>query len=223
MAYISYLKRLKLRNNAVIGMLRKDIDKAMIALEAKAKKEGRDVTNEEKAKIKRDAIERLKKEVKNVEDISKQLLPKLYEQQILHKMLGVTKGVASQPQQLYRYIREMEYFVNKKYKQAELKDATGKYRTFEFIRFFKDPEYAKEQIALYDGVREFTNVLECLYTNEYIGEMLKTVGDTNSLLAGISFVYGNTQKVAMAVEQKLGLSRPLNHKEFSVVSNTINE
>lgn len=219
-AYISYLKRLKLRNNAVIGMLRKDIDKAIADIESKEK---RKVTNEEKAKVRKNAILRLKKEIDNIENISEELLPKLYEQQILHKMLGVTKGVASQPQQLYRYIREMEYFVNKKYKQADLKDASGNYRTFEFIKFFKDPDYAQEQIELYDKVREFTNVLECLYTNEYIGEMLKTVGDTNSLLSSISFVYGNTQKVAMAVEQKLGLSRPLNHKEFGVVSSMINE
>jgi hypothetical protein len=201
-------------------MLRKDIDKAIADIENKEK---RKVTNEEKAEIRKNAILRLKKEIDNIENISEELLPKLYEQQILHKMLGVTKGVASQPQQLYRYIREMEYFVNKKYKQAELKDASGNYRTFEFIKFFKDPNYAREQIELYDRVREFTNVLECLYTNEYIGEMLKTVGDTNSLLSSISFVYGNTQKVAMAVEQKLGLSRPLNHKEFGVVSSMINE
>ena len=47
-AYISYLKRLKLRNNAVIGMLRKDIDKAIADIENKEKWYGIEHTSDVK-------------------------------------------------------------------------------------------------------------------------------------------------------------------------------
>ena len=213
-AYVSILKRLKLRNNAVISMLRKDLDK----LETEAIKNGKSISDIDSSSV----VERLKQEVDSVKNISEKLLPKLYEQQLLHKMLGVTKGIEGQPHKLYRYIRELEYFVNKKYKQAKLKE-DGKQLTFNFVEFFKDPSYAEKHIKFYDGIREFTNILECLYLNEYIGEMLRTVGDTNSLLSNISFVYGNTQKIAKFIEEKLELSRPLTQKEFGIISNLVNE
>ena len=64
LAYVSFLKRIKLRNNAIIAELRKP--------------NGSQLVNEQ---------------LKNLKDISSSLLPKLYEQQILHKLLGVTKGI----------------------------------------------------------------------------------------------------------------------------------
>jgi hypothetical protein len=144
-------------------------------------------------------------------------MPKLYEQQMLHKSLGITKGIEGKPQQLYRFVRELEYFVNAKYGSNDLD------QDFDFVEFFKNDEYAKEQIEKYESVREFTNVLECLRTNEYIGEMLKTVGDTNELLTRISFVYGNTQKIAKMIESELEMRRPLNHKEYGVIASLVHE
>lgn len=188
LAYVSFLKRIKLRNNAIIAELRKPNGSQLV-----------------------DA------QLKNLKDISSSLLPKLYEQQILHKLLGVTKGIEGKPQQLYRYMRELEYFVNKKYEENKINER------FNFLEFFKNPEYADKHIAYYEKIREFTNVLDCLYQNEYISEMLKTVGDTNTLLTQISFVYGHTQKIAKAIEDKLELSRPLNHKEYPLIQNLVNE
>ena len=205
MAFISFLKRIKLRNNAIVAELYKAYDP----------KTGKyDETESAKQ------LESIKKQVEKLENIQAVLMPKLYEQQILHKVLGVTKGIEGKPQQLYRYIREVEYFVNKKYKNYGEK---GLPQDFDFITFFKDADYAKEQIAKYEKVCEFTNVLECLYTNEYIGEMLKTVGDTNELLNRVSVVYKNTQEIAKQVESDLKLHRPLNQKEYSVVSGLVNE
>lgn len=188
MAFLSFLKKIKLRNNAIIAELMKPNGTANV-----------------------------EKQLKDLENISKKLMPKLYEQQILHKLLGVTKGIEGKPQQLYRYIRELEYFVNKKYDDFGIKEK------FDFVSFFKNPEYAEKHIKLYEDVREFTNILECLYTNEYIGEMLKTVGDTNELLTRISFVYGNTQRLAKVIEENLGLHRSLNHKEYGAIAGMVNE
>ena len=188
MAFLSFLKKIKLRNNAIMAEL-----------------------------MKPNGTTNVEKQLKDLTNISEKLMPKLYEQQILHKLLGVTKGIEGKPQQLYRYIRELEYFVDKKYSDAEIKEK------FDFVSFFKDPEYAKKHIELYEGVREFTNILECLYVNEYIGEMLKTVGDTNELLTRVSFVYGNTQRLAKTIEENLGLHRSLNHKEYGAIAGMVNE
>lgn len=205
MAFISFLKRIKLRNNAVIAELFKAYDPKTNKFD--------DVESAKRLTNIKDQIEKLK----NIRTV---LMPKLYEQQILHKVLGVTKGIEGKPQQLYRYIREVEYFINKKYKNYSEK---GLPQDFDFVKFFKDAEYAKEQIAKYENVREFTNVLECLHTNEYISEMLKTVGDTNDLLTRVSAVYKNTQAIAKQVESDLKLHRPLNQKEYSVISSLVNE
>jgi hypothetical protein len=197
LAYISYLKRLKLRNNALISELLKT------------------------------SVEAVDEQITNLKNMSEKLMPKLYEQQILHKMLGVTKGIEAKPYQLYRYIRELEYFITKKYKKYNKdNEQTGNgliEEEFDFVRFFTDSEYANKHIELYEKVRELTNILECLKDNEYIGEMLKTVGITNQLLTRVSFVYGNTQKIAKAVEQELNLSRPLNEREYTLVSRLVNE
>lgn len=202
LAFVSFLKKLKLRNNAVIAELHKTYDSEK---------------GEYDIKLGERKIDDLRKQLRDLKSIKDSLMPTLYEQQMLHKILGITKGIEGQPQLLYRYIRELEYFVKKKYKKANLEE------DFDFVRFFKDETYAKEQIAKYDGVREFTNILECLYENEYIGEMLKTVGDVNELLTRVSFVYGNTQKIAKAVESKLEMHRPLNVKEYNVIRDLVNE
>lgn len=197
LAYISYLKRLKLRNNAIISELLKN------------------------------SAEAVDEQITNLKNMSEKLMPKLYEQQILHKMLGVTKGIEGKPYQLYRYIRELEYFVTKKYKNYNKdNEQTGKAlieEEFDFVKFFTDSEYANKHIKTYENVRELTNILECLKDNEYIGEMLKTVGITNQLLTRVSFVYGNTQKIAKVVEQELNLSRPLTEKEYALISRLVNE
>jgi hypothetical protein len=206
MAFISFMKRLQLRNNAIIA----ELQKAMTY----------DPSTGEFVEDKEKGIEQLqsiKQQVKTLNDISESLMPKLYEQQMLHKSLGITKGIEGKPQQLYRYIRELDYFINKKYASAKLD------QDFDFVRFFKDEQYAKEQIEKYESVREFTNVLECLYTNEYIGEMLKTVGSTNDLLTRISFVYGHTQKIAKKIESDLEMHRPLNAKEYAAIASSVNE
>lgn len=206
MGYVSFLKRLKLRNNAVIAELQK-------ALKWDGK-EGKFIEDNEAASEK---LQSISKQIEDIKNISSSLMPKLYEQQMLHKSLGITKGIEGKPQQLYRFVRELEYFVNAKYNSNNLN------QDFDFVEFFKNDEYAKEQIEKYESVREFTNVLECLRTNEYIGEMLKTVGDTNELLTKISFVYGNTQKIAKIIESELEMRRPLNHKEYGVIASLVHE
>ena len=208
MAFVSFLKHLKLRNNAVIAELYKAYNPE---------------TMEWNKDIEAEQFKSIEDQVKNLEKIRDKLMPKLHEQQMLHKTLGVTKGIEGKPQQLYRYIRELEYFINRKYKKAGYKDDANQDLKFDFVEFFKNPEYAKKHIELYDNIREFTNVLECLYENEYISEMLKTVGTTNELLSRISFVYKHTQNIAKEIESQLGLNRPLNLKEYGVIAGLVHE
>lgn len=165
-------------------------------------------------------------EIKQLGRLKTDILPALKEQRILAKILGINQGLQTQDFDEYKWIRDIEAFINERYMNSTLEADPD--LEFNLIRFLEDEEYRNKQIEFYENVKSTYNVLDIIMSVPHFREMFKLVKTNRKIIE--KAIYFKTSRLLadaiLKVNKKIsdnglsrGLRQKLNEKEFRIIQN----
>ena len=177
-----------------------------------------------------DVIKRDSKKIETERDVTKlkilkeRVLPALKEQRMLAKILGINQGLETKDFDEYKWIRDIESFINQRYIDNNI--AGDSDLEFNLMSFLNDEVYRNKQIEFYDKVKSTYNILEVITTVPHFWEMFKFVS-TNRKNLEKAVIFKVTRRLAdtiLKVNKPIsdnglskGLSQKLNDKEYRVI------
>lgn len=164
------------------------------------------------------------RDVTKLKLLKERVLPALKEQRMLAKILGINQGLETKDFDEYKWIRDIESFINQRYIDNNITGDPD--LEFNLMRFLNDEAYRKKQIDFYDKVKSTYNILEVITTVPHFWEMFKFVG-TNRKNLEKAVVFKVTRRLADTILKvnkpvsdnglSKGLSQKLNDKEYRVI------
>lgn len=139
------------------------------------------------------------------------IVPALEEQRMLAKILGINQGLNTQDFDEYKWIRDIESFINERYINYTKEQISEE---FNLIRFLSDKEYQKRHIEYYEKVKSTYNILAVVSNTPHFWEMLKLSGTNRKiLLKSVALKYER-----VIADKLLKMAKPLagvNHNGLS--------
>lgn len=175
-------------------------------------------------------------DLSNLDKLQKSILPALKEQRMLAKILGVNQGINTKDFDEYKWVRDIEAFVNERiYNNVNAKgepqplyysngEQVGE---FDLIRFLTDEQYKEEMINVYDKIKSTYNILAIASSAKQFEAMLKMVSLNRKLITR-AFILSKERKLANAVllpnktiknGLSYGLLQKFNEREFNTLKN----
>ena len=167
----------------------------------------------------------------NLELLSSRILPALKEQRILAKILGINQGLRTQDFEEYKWIRDIEAFVNERYIDAVNSNSKYEFEEFNLIKFLSDDVYRDKQIKMYEQVKSTYNILDIITKTPQFWEMFKLSG-TNRKLIEKAVILKYERIVAntllkvnkpLAGSFNTGIIQKLNDREFRVIQQAVSD
>lgn len=168
----------------------------------------------------------------NLVTLRDKIIPGLKEQRMMSKILGVNQGLNTKDFDEYKWVRDVEAFVNERYINSNLSEL--EIEQFDLVRFLLDDTvdengktYKDRQIELYDKVKTTYNILAVATGAEQFNAMLQMVGINRKLIER-AYILKTQRKLANAVLSgnksvkkglSLGLTQKFNEKEYQVLKN----
>ena len=109
----------------------------------------------------------------------KAMLAASEEQNMLGKMCSINQGLKTDDYDEYKWIADIESFVNKRYYEV---NSGLKFKPFDFIKFLTDDAYREEQINQYDNVKSTRNILRIFKTTKHFAQMAKFAAMNRAIL-----------------------------------------
>ena len=150
------------------------------------------------------------------------IIPALKEQRILSRILGVNQGLNTKDFEEYKWIRDIEAFVNERFVNGS--SPAGEFN----LMWFLDPtktEYKQQMIDAYEKVKSTYNILSIIDSAKHFKSMLERARD-NRILIEKAYILKVERKLADAILRynktitnglSLGLTQKLREKEFGVL------
>ena len=164
-------------------------------------------------------------DLKKLTVLKEGILPALKEQRMLAKILGINQGINTQDFDEYKWIRDIEAFINERYINGNV-DGDAQLE-FNFMNFITDKAYRDKQIGYYEQVKSTYNILEIVSKSNHFWEMLKLAGiNRKDISKSVAIKYeriiaDKLLRVNKKIEDGLsrGLTQKLNDKEFRIIQN----
>lgn len=162
----------------------------------------------------------------NLKVLQNKILPALEEQRMLAHILGINKGLKTNDFEEYKWIRDIESFVNERYINS------GKpHKEFNMMQFIEDEAYRNQQIEDYESVKSTYNILDVVYRTKHFWAMLKMARTNRVLLekaVALKYTRGVANKIMLANKSIVnglsrGLTQKFNEKEYAILQRTIRD
>ena len=180
-----------------------------------------------KSQAMQDVTEEAKESLRRLE---KFILPALKEQRILAKILGINQGLETKDFDEYKWIRDIEAFVNERYINSDL--PANPDLEFNLVKFIQDETYRQKQIDFYDKVKSTYNILDVIMTVPHFREMFKLVRvNRKNLERAVIFKYERVladkllkiNKKLSANGLSLGLTQKFNEREYRILQSATSD
>ena len=151
------------------------------------------------------------------------IVPALKEQRILSRILGINQGLKTKDFEEYKWIRDIEAFVNDRFLNAP----SDTYQEFNLLTFLnpKEQKYHDDMIKAYENVKSTYNILDIIDSAKQFKAMLEKARDNRRLIEKAyilkverllaDIVLRSNKEVKNGISS--GLSQKLRENEFQVL------
>lgn len=167
-------------------------------------------------------------DLSNLLKLKNDIIPALKEQRMLSKILGVNQGLNTKDFDEYKWIRDIESFVNERY----INKNDNSFEEFDFIKFVSDTSsdprgYRARQINQYEQVKSTYNILDIVSSVKQFNSMIELAGVNRKLIEkayilkmerALAKEILNTNKNKVGTLSR-GLMQKFNDKEYQVLKN----
>ena len=155
--------------------------------------------------------------------LREKIIPALKEQRILSKILGINQGLNTKDFDEYKWIRDIEAFVNERF----VNSTEDTFEEFNLLNFLdpKQKKYHNDMINAYEKVKSTYNILDIIDSAEQFKAMLEMARNNRKLIekAYILKVERKIADIVLRVNKDVkngistGLTQKLREKEFQVL------
>lgn len=151
--------------------------------------------------------------------LTNNILPAMEEQRIMGSILGINQGMRTNAYDKYKYIQNIENFINKRITRYN-RDNGSKFERFNLMRFLSDDTYRDEQIKNYDSLKSTYNILDAITRVPHFNAMFNILYVDNWIIKNFSVITNLTDRLANEIlNQK---DSKLTQKEYKIVQNYAN-
>lgn len=183
--------------------------------------------NNYKAQLQKQQDENPDNNIKSVEEqiqdlirLTDNILPAMEEQRILGSMLGINQGMKTNAYDKYKYVKNIENFINKRVTNYN-KNAGEQLERFDLMRFLSDDSYRITQIQNYNKLKSTYNILEAITKVPHFDAMFNILYVDNWLIKNFSVINHLTDKLSNDV--LLQKDTKLTQKEYKTVQKYAND
>lgn len=185
-------------------------------------------------------------QLRNIQLIKDEVLPKTDEQRVFGQMLGINQGMDTDPYKMYSMIRRIENHINKRVDkfnkdngnqidklidQFNEANGTNIAKEFNLLEFLKpeNTQYREVWKNNYDFVKSSYNILRAITTVPHFSRMFDVLYTNDWLLSNFSAKYELVNRLARELEKRNPyvdgnkFDRVLKEKEYAEIQRYVND
>lgn len=156
----------------------------------------------------------IQEQLKDLVLLTEKIIPATEEQRIMGSMLGINQGMKTNAYDKYKYIQNIENFINKRI-TAHNKASGDDFVRFDLMRFLSDNTYRNKQIDQYNLLKSTYNILEAITKVPHFNEMFNILYVDDWLTHAYSIHNSLVKKLSSEV--LLNKDTKLSKKEYKTV------